>query len=163
MVHDERMATPHSMTQTVPTPARGKLRTFTLEVQGMSCASCVNRAESALRAVAGVHDASVNLALERAQVHTDSAVLPQTMLDALATAGYRARLAGNTTPGDVEQGTPSTDGESNDRRWLIFAGLLSTPLLLQMISMSLALGWHLAPFAELALAAPVQLLAGARF
>ncbi|UUZ46831.1 heavy-metal-associated domain-containing protein [Massilia sp. B-10] len=41
----------------------------TLDVGGMTCASCAGRVEKALRAVPGVSDASVNLATERATVH----------------------------------------------------------------------------------------------
>ena len=41
-----------------------------LEIEGMTCASCVGRVERALQAVPGVLDASVNLATERARVQT---------------------------------------------------------------------------------------------
>jgi Cu+-exporting ATPase len=40
----------------------------TLPVEGMSCASCVGHVEKALKGVAGVEDAHVNLATERASV-----------------------------------------------------------------------------------------------
>ena len=39
-----------------------------LDVEGMTCASCVGRVERALQAVAGVKVASVNLATERAEI-----------------------------------------------------------------------------------------------
>ncbi|HEU5102501.1 MAG TPA: heavy metal-associated domain-containing protein [Roseiflexaceae bacterium] len=39
-----------------------------LSVTGMTCASCVNRVEKALKKVPGVLDASVNLASEQASV-----------------------------------------------------------------------------------------------
>ena len=42
--------------------------TVGLAVQGMTCASCVNRVERALARVPGVVSASVNLATERADV-----------------------------------------------------------------------------------------------
>ncbi|MEO3416527.1 heavy metal translocating P-type ATPase [Roseovarius sp. CAU 1744] len=65
---------------------------ITLTVEGLSCASCVHRAEDALRAVPGVLEATVNLATGRAQVRylvgtTDAAQLSQ----ALTGAGYKAR------------------------------------------------------------------------
>ena len=44
------------------------LGSMVLDVSGMSCAGCVSRVESALRAVPGVREASVNLALGRAEV-----------------------------------------------------------------------------------------------
>ncbi len=43
-----------------------------LPVRGMSCASCVARIEKGLRAVPGVHEATVNLAAERATVSVDA-------------------------------------------------------------------------------------------
>ena len=42
--------------------------TVGLAVQGMTCASCVTRVETALARVPGVVSASVNLATERADV-----------------------------------------------------------------------------------------------
>lgn len=42
--------------------------TVVLDVEGMTCASCVGRVERALKAVPGVKAASVNLATERAEV-----------------------------------------------------------------------------------------------
>jgi heavy metal translocating P-type ATPase len=41
---------------------------FVLDVEGMTCASCVGRVERALKAVPGVKAASVNLATERAEI-----------------------------------------------------------------------------------------------
>ncbi len=41
-------------------------RRVQLPVEGMTCASCVNRSERYVRKVEGVSDASVNLATERA-------------------------------------------------------------------------------------------------
>ena len=45
----------------------------TFPVTDMTCASCVNRVEKAIRNVAGVAEASVNLATERATVAYDPA------------------------------------------------------------------------------------------
>src|SRR5207249_11827994 len=45
----------------------------TLPIEGMTCASCVKRIEKALNRVAGVQDASVNLATEKAKVVFDPA------------------------------------------------------------------------------------------
>ena len=45
----------------------------TLDIGGMTCASCVGRMEKALRRVDGVTAAEVNLATEVATVHLDSA------------------------------------------------------------------------------------------
>ena len=44
------------------------LQTIRLDIEGMTCATCVARLEKALRAVPGVSNVSVNLASESAQV-----------------------------------------------------------------------------------------------
>ncbi len=63
------------------------------QIEGLSCASCVRRAEQALAGVEGVSAASVNLATERAQVTVADDICPKRILEALATAGYPAREA----------------------------------------------------------------------
>ncbi|MBP0600206.1 copper-translocating P-type ATPase [Herbaspirillum sp. LeCh32-8] len=57
----------------------------------MSCASCVNRVEKALRAVPGVADASVNLATERATAHAAGNVDAAQLAAAVEKAGYRVK------------------------------------------------------------------------
>src|SRR5205085_12518154 len=60
-----------------------------LAITGMTCASCVNRVEKALKKVPGVSAASVNLANEQAAVSYDSAqVAPSQLLQAVERAGY---------------------------------------------------------------------------
>ncbi len=58
-----------------------------LEVEGMTCASCVGRVERALKAVPGVETAFVNLATERAEV-TGAAVDWALLVKAVEDAGY---------------------------------------------------------------------------
>ncbi len=65
--------------------------TFELPIEGMTCASCVGRAERALTATPGVRSASVNLATNRARVDMDATALPAA-LQALDKAGYPATL-----------------------------------------------------------------------
>ena len=45
----------------------------TLTIQGMDCASCVGQIEGALRSIAGVTQADVNLVTERATILFDAA------------------------------------------------------------------------------------------
>lgn len=59
-----------------------------LQVTGMTCASCVMRIEKTLKAVPGVHDASVNLATEEATVSADRAVSVESLAAAVRKAGY---------------------------------------------------------------------------
>ncbi|MBV9601469.1 MAG: copper-translocating P-type ATPase [Chloroflexi bacterium] len=65
---------------------------ITVDVVGMTCASCVRRVEKALKRVDGVSDASVNLATEKATVRFDAE--PVGMADlraAVEKAGYTLR------------------------------------------------------------------------
>ncbi|MEN5082992.1 heavy metal translocating P-type ATPase [Bosea sp. TWI1241] len=76
--------------QTSPTgaaPAR-----LDIAVAGMSCASCVGRVETALKAVPGVTDATVNLATGKAQV-SGATVAPAALDAAIRAAGYEPRPA----------------------------------------------------------------------
>ena len=59
-----------------------------LPVTGMTCASCVNRVEKALRAVPGVTQASVNLATEKAAVRAGDGVAAEALAAAVRRAGY---------------------------------------------------------------------------
>ncbi len=64
-----------------------------LAVEGMHCASCVARIEQALRDVPGVAEVSVSLAARSANVRLDRPVDPQMLVEAVARAGYQARVA----------------------------------------------------------------------
>jgi P-type Cu+ transporter len=60
-----------------------------LSITGMTCASCSNRVEKALKKVPGVSAASVNLANEQAAISYDAAqVAPSQLLQAVERAGY---------------------------------------------------------------------------
>src|SRR5882672_12602318 len=62
-----------------------------LVVTGMTCASCVASVEDALRGVAGVREADVNLATERARVEMDpSRADDAALVRAIERAGYGA-------------------------------------------------------------------------
>src|SRR3990170_7034487 len=62
-------------------------------VEGMTCASCVNRIERYLRKVDGVEEANVNLATETASVRFDPArVALDDLRLAVEAAGYEARM-----------------------------------------------------------------------
>ncbi|RKT99823.1 heavy metal translocating P-type ATPase [Burkholderia sp. Nafp2/4-1b] len=64
--------------------------TIELEIDGMTCASCVSRVEKALAKVPGVTRASVNLATERATVDAATDVSASQLVDAVKQAGYGA-------------------------------------------------------------------------
>jgi P-type Cu+ transporter len=68
------------------------LASLSLPIEGMTCASCVNRVEKALNRVPGVRAASVNLATECATVQMDSPVAVQALNRAVEDAGYVVAL-----------------------------------------------------------------------
>jgi Cu+-exporting ATPase len=65
----------------------------TLKIEGMTCASCVQKVENALRNVDGVFDATVNLALGKATVEYASDVKISEMVKAVREVGYEASEA----------------------------------------------------------------------
>jgi len=140
---------------------------FSFPIEGMTCSNCAGRVEKALRAVPGVVEANVNLAIERVDVRALTGI---TQLPALAAAvgaaGYRARIQkAAETPVDAEAETTSRE-QSKLRRELavlMVSAALATPLLWQMAGMGLGLHWHLPAWMELLLATPVQFVIGARF
>ena len=68
-----------------------QLRTVSLSIGGMTCASCVARVEKKLNKLDGV-SASVNLATESARVTAPSTVSVDDLLAAVARAGYSGAL-----------------------------------------------------------------------
>ncbi|NEY89168.1 heavy metal translocating P-type ATPase [Tabrizicola oligotrophica] len=66
-------------------------QTIRFQLDGMTCASCVARAERVLAAQDGVTSAHVNLGTESADVRFDAPATPEAMASALARAGYPAR------------------------------------------------------------------------
>uniref|UniRef100_UPI00158B4DCB heavy-metal-associated domain-containing protein n=1 Tax=Burkholderia cepacia TaxID=292 RepID=UPI00158B4DCB len=64
--------------------------TVELDIDGMTCASCVSRVEKALAKVPGVTRASVNLATERATVDAAPDVTAARLAEAVKQAGYGA-------------------------------------------------------------------------
>ncbi|WP_443083166.1 heavy metal translocating P-type ATPase [Variovorax sp. PBL-H6] len=141
---------------TMPAPAAG-LQERSLQIEGMTCASCVARVEKALAGVPGVDSATVNLATEKAEVRfAGRAVEVAALLAAVRKAGYEA------SPAEEAQAAPAAS------RWpdwwpVALAALLSAPLLLPMVGLLFGRAWMLEGWVQLALATPVQFWLGARF
>ena len=134
------------------------LASTTLAVGGMTCASCSARVERALRKVPGVLEASVNLATNEAQVrHVAEPEMAGLLVQAIVGAGYEARLAVDPTAPDQDQGFWS------EGRQVAASAALSLPLVLPMVGDLFGQHWMLPALWQLLLAAPVQLLFGARF
>ena len=61
---------------------------LSLQIEGMTCASCVSRVENAIKKVDGVRSASVNLATERADITLNKPLDRQLLIHAIEQAGY---------------------------------------------------------------------------
>ncbi|MGO4317128.1 heavy metal translocating P-type ATPase [Agrobacterium tumefaciens] len=114
-------------------------KTIELDIEGMTCASCVGRVEKALKAVSGVSDASVNLATERATVRVaGNAVSAARLAEAISQAGYKAN----------EIVADKAKGNEPDRREAELRGLkisLATAVALTLPVFILEMGSHLVP------------------
>lgn len=86
------------------------MATLELEVQGMTCGSCVKHVTQALQSVPGVNHVEVDLANGRARVEGDlpSGAVP--LISALAGADYPAQLASSAAlaklPANAGSDTP---------------------------------------------------------
>lgn len=69
-------------------------------IKGMTCASCVQTVEKAVRRVPGIQSAAVNLATEKLTVEYDQTMNPQEILAAVKDAGYEAQTAKEATQDD---------------------------------------------------------------
>jgi Zn2+/Cd2+-exporting ATPase len=65
---------------------------ITLHVDGMTCAGCAKAVQQALTTAPGVSEASVNFLSKTASVTVEPTVTQQTIIDAVAKAGYQARI-----------------------------------------------------------------------
>jgi Cu+-exporting ATPase len=121
---------------------------ITLELEGMTCASCAGRIERGLNDLEGVQ-ASVNLATEKAAVRYDESSLDvDALLAAVEAAGYRASPAGED---EIEP-------RDTVRTRLALAAALTVPLALVAMVPPLQFdGWEWLAFA---LATPVVFVAG---
>ena len=140
--------------------------TIRFPVEGMTCASCVNRIERYLRKADGVIEATVNLATESASIRYDAArITPAGLGQAVEAAGYEARLdraeegasvidgQAVHSPDEAAHHATTADGAAasghgeatyaerhlaETRRHLIVAAILTAPLIVALASMTIA-------------------------
>ena len=112
-------------------------RIIHVDIQGMTCASCVGRVERKLRKIPGV-DPAVNLPLESARVIVPESVSDEQIVETINNAGYTAHLKNGSragagtnasaSGGGNQHSTPSMKGGFTDR--IIYAAILGVPIFL---------------------------------
>src|SRR2546428_12062953 len=145
-------------------PQNGDVAQRDLVVTGMTCASCVASVEDALRGVAGVRGADVNLATERARVEVDpSRADDAALVRAIERAGYGALVlsadrAERALTEANERALRATYLRALRRRLVVAAALAVPTVLLSMGELLypalMPAAWR--PYVLFALASPVQ-------
>ncbi|WP_285318983.1 heavy metal translocating P-type ATPase [Pseudarthrobacter sp. lyk4-40-TYG-27] len=99
-------------------------RVVELDIQGMTCASCVNRVEKKLGKLDGVA-ATVNLPLEQAYVTAPDGITDEQLVDTVNAAGYTASVR---VPRTAEPSVEHAAAQLRPR--LILAAVLTVPVFL---------------------------------
>ncbi|MGH7826689.1 MAG: HAD-IC family P-type ATPase, partial [Candidatus Binatia bacterium] len=139
---------------------------ITIPIRGMSCASCVEKIEKALRGLPGVTNAVVNFAAEKATMNFIPSIHSAADLrKAIRDIGYEP-LEIADTPAAADYEKEARDREIQQLGLKTLAGaLLSIPLLLGMVSEWLPLipEWLTNHFFQFLLATPVHFWVGWQF
>jgi len=146
-----------------------------LPIQGMTCASCVNKVEKALRSLNGVVQASVNFATERASVeYIPEVVTIRDFKRVVQEAGYQVLevKVGDSTLREediVEKERLAREAELSRLKWkFIIGAILLGPILILMYGAPLLEKWfglskEINFFIQFLLATPVQFWVGWQF
>ena len=145
------------------TPTTANSDFYTLDIGGMTCASCVGRVEKALGKISGLEAVTVNLATEQARIRLKSGSLTTiaNVIAAVEKTGYEAKLSDSKGPHCEKP--PKSFWAADGLARVILSFTLSAPLFLPMFLMPFGIHWSLSPLWQLALATPVQFILGWRF
>ena len=111
--------------------------TRVVAIEGMTCASCVRRVETAIAAVPGVRAARVNLATGRAEVEAANWLEPGAIGAAITKAGYTSHAV--TSEGARDDDRAAAKEEHDLTRDLLAAIVLTLPVFV------MEMGAHLVP------------------
>lgn len=132
--------------------------TSDIAISGMSCAACAARAESKLKSLPGVTEASVNIATNNAHVRFIPGVITiGEMQEAIESLGFTASSTSNNVQ---EQQSDQTKGLRWQLSRFIFALVVSLPMFYMMFANIFGGNVMLNPWLQFALATPVQFFAG---
>ena len=132
-------------------------QTFDIAIEGMSCASCVDTIEKAIRKVPNTTTVSVNLSTERAHIELSKPTSVDNIIQAVVNAGYQAHTleADDTLKKSAEADLQYAN--------IVIAALLSLPLVTPMVLALFGVHVNLPGYVQLILATPVQFYFGAGF
>jgi len=136
---------------------------YTLDIIGMTCASCVGRIEKTVQKITGVEAISVNLATEQARIRLQHGSLTtlEDIIKAIDKTGYEAHpsAALGKIPPQTDKLSWGMDGLTR----VLISFALAIPLVIPMVLMPFGIHWSLNPWWQLALATPIQFILGWRF
>ena len=133
----------------IDTPSGGAIESLSLEIGGMTCASCAMRVEKKLNKLEGVH-ATVNYATEQARVDAPRDLAVEDLIRAVESAGYTAAVP---RPDDEPDHSDEPDELRTLRHRLAGSVVLSVPVI--VLAMIPALQFDAWQWLSLTLAAPV--------
>lgn len=150
--------------------------TVAIKVYGMTCTSCTNAVENALRSLDGVESAVVALGTEQASVVYDPSVVGvRTIIDAIEDAGFDGILASSLDNSQQVQALSRVKEIQQYRKDVLFALAFSVPVFvismlvpgvlpfLAFLKTRLLQGVYLDDVINFALTLPVQFGIGKRF
>lgn len=143
--------------------SKDSARFVSIDIEGMTCASCVSRVEKALANMPGIEAATVNLATEQARIRLKE-VMPgivEQIIAVIQKAGYGAKQS--AAPGQLKQAKQSVFWSADGLGLVLFSFALSAPLVLPMVLMPFGIHWMPSGLWQLLLASPVQFVFGWRF
>lgn len=146
------------------------METVTLKLRGMSCASCANSIEEAIRVVPGVSESNVNFGIEQATITYDPRKASlETIQDAVSEAGYSAFSPPTTTTigeDDSEKAMRLKESQKLIRKVTI-GGILSALIVVGAMSAMFNLPFQIRgldnPWVQWVLATPVMFWCGGDF
>ncbi|MFS0636499.1 heavy metal translocating P-type ATPase [Mesobacillus foraminis] len=138
-----------------------------LDLMGMTCAACATRIEKGLNKLEGVSKATVNLALETANIeYNPSQLTVQDMISKVENLGYEAKVKQD----QVSEGSDHRERAIEKQKGkFIFSLILSFPLLWAMVNHFEFTSFlylpeaFMNPWVQMALATPVQFIVGKQF
>ena len=166
--HPTQTDLPHLIDKVKDLGYGAKVEKVSLPIQGMTCASCVNKVEKALRSVKGVVQVSVNFATERASVeYVPDLITVRDLIKAVQEAGYQVLEVKEEDV--VEKERLTRERELSRLKWkFVIGAVLLGPILLLMYGGSFFEKWmglsrEINFLIQFLLATPVQFWTGWQF